>query len=176
MTLAFRSSVSVITLNKLTITQPATGATLTIVDGATLTASANATVSGTNTGDQTTVSGNAGSATVLQTARTINGVSFNGSADITIAGASPSSAIVDIDFGTQQDSIVTLTVTGLTWVTTTKKWIANAADSSDHTIEETALEGVLIQIASVVNGVGFDVIASAPDGTTGIHRFEISGV
>jgi len=34
---------------------------------------------------QTTVSGNAGSATVLQTARTINGVSFNGSANITVA-------------------------------------------------------------------------------------------
>lgn len=33
---------------------------------------------------QTSVSGNAGSATVLQTARTINGVSFDGSANITI--------------------------------------------------------------------------------------------
>ena len=33
---------------------------------------------------QTTVSGNAGSATVLQTARTINGVSFNGSANIEV--------------------------------------------------------------------------------------------
>ena len=32
---------------------------------------------------QTTITGNAGSATVLQTARTINGVSFNGSANIT---------------------------------------------------------------------------------------------
>lgn len=44
-------------------------------------------LTGTNSGDQTTVSGNAGSATVLQTARNINGVSFNGSADITIAAA-----------------------------------------------------------------------------------------
>lgn len=42
------------------------------------------TSSGTNTGDQTTVTGNAGTATTLQTARTINGVSFNGSANITI--------------------------------------------------------------------------------------------
>ena len=33
---------------------------------------------------QTTVSGNAGSATVLQTARTVNGVSFNGSANISV--------------------------------------------------------------------------------------------
>jgi len=45
------------------------------------------TASGTNTGDQTTVSGNAGSATVLQNTRTINGVSFNGSANITVPAA-----------------------------------------------------------------------------------------
>ncbi|MDD2820746.1 MAG: hypothetical protein PHW29_05735 [Flavobacterium sp.] len=44
-------------------------------------------LSGSNTGDQTTITGNAGTATVLQTARTINGVSFNGSANITIADA-----------------------------------------------------------------------------------------
>jgi len=36
---------------------------------------------------QTTITGNAGSATILQTARTINGVSFNGSANITITAA-----------------------------------------------------------------------------------------
>jgi hypothetical protein len=45
---------SATSVNKVAITAPATSATLTIADGATLTASANATVSGTNTGDQTT--------------------------------------------------------------------------------------------------------------------------
>lgn len=40
--------------------------------------------SGTNTGDQTSVTGSAGTATALQNARTINGVSFNGTANITI--------------------------------------------------------------------------------------------
>ena len=42
------------------------------------------TLSGSNTGDQTTITGNAGTATTLQNARTINGVSFDGSANITI--------------------------------------------------------------------------------------------
>jgi len=42
------------TVNKVTVTAPATGATLTIVDGATLTASATASVSGTNSGDNAT--------------------------------------------------------------------------------------------------------------------------
>ena len=41
------------------------------------------TSSGTNTGDQTFVSGNAGTATTLQTARTIGGSSFDGSANVT---------------------------------------------------------------------------------------------
>lgn len=43
--------------------------------------------SGTNTGDQTTISGNAGTATALQTARTINGTSFDGTANITVTAA-----------------------------------------------------------------------------------------
>jgi len=55
-------------INKVAITAPATGSTLTIADGATLTASATATVSGTNTGDQTTVSGNAGTVTFADAA------------------------------------------------------------------------------------------------------------
>ena len=39
-------------------------------------------ISGTNTGDQTTITGNAGTATKLATARTINGVAFDGTANI----------------------------------------------------------------------------------------------
>jgi len=38
-----------------------------------------------NTGDQTTITGNAGTATALATARTIAGQSFDGTANITIA-------------------------------------------------------------------------------------------
>lgn len=42
------------------------------------------TAYGSNTGDQTNIPGNAGSATVLQNSRLINGVAFNGSSNITI--------------------------------------------------------------------------------------------
>lgn len=44
-------------------------------------------LSGTNTGDQTSVTGNAGTATALATARNINGVAFDGTANITVAAA-----------------------------------------------------------------------------------------
>jgi hypothetical protein len=43
-----------------------------------------ASISGTNTGDQTNISGNAATATKLAFPRTINGISFDGSSDITI--------------------------------------------------------------------------------------------
>ena len=63
-------------------------------NGNTLTITANATISGTNTGDQTDITGNAGTATALQTARTINGVAFDGTANITIATATPNNLTI----------------------------------------------------------------------------------
>lgn len=41
-------------------------------------------LSGTNTGDQTTITGNAGTATKLATARNLNGTSFDGTANVTV--------------------------------------------------------------------------------------------
>ena len=44
-------------------------------------------ITGVNTGDQTNITGNAGTATKLFTPRTINGVNFDGSANITISAS-----------------------------------------------------------------------------------------
>ena len=57
------------------------------------------TASGTNTGDQTAITGNAGTATVLQTARTINGVSFNGSANITVNAVDATARVASASLG-----------------------------------------------------------------------------
>ena len=68
-------------------TTPALTITLGAITPSSVAATGNVTganLSGTNTGDQTTITGNAGTATKLQTARTINGVSFDGSANITV--------------------------------------------------------------------------------------------
>lgn len=46
--------------------------------------SGSGTSTGTNTGDQTSVSGNAGTATALQTGRTIDGQTFDGTANVTV--------------------------------------------------------------------------------------------
>ena len=85
-------------------------------------------------------------------------------------------ATVDIDFGSFEDSLASATITGLGWVTPSMKFIKNAVSSADHTVEETALENVSVEVTNIVDGVGFDVYASAPHGTSGIHRFEIAGI
>jgi hypothetical protein len=58
-----------------------------------------ANTSGTNTGDQTSITGNAGTATTLQTARNINGVAFNGSANITINAVDSTARIASSEKG-----------------------------------------------------------------------------
>lgn len=78
------------------------------------------TATGTNTGDQTTVTGNAGSATVLQTARNIDGVAFNGSADITViapatVAATGKTTPVDADVMPLADSAAANVLKKVTW-------------------------------------------------------------
>lgn len=56
-----------------------------VISGAstpTLAVTGTTSVSGANTGDQTNITGNAGTATALQTSRSIGGVNFNGTANI----------------------------------------------------------------------------------------------
>ena len=71
-----------------------------------------AAITGTNTGDQTNITGNAATATKLQASVTINGIAFDGSANVTIpsAGAVPySGATQGVDLG-----VYDLKVNGLT--------------------------------------------------------------
>lgn len=78
------------------------------------------TATGSNTGDQTTITGNAGSATVLQTARSIDGVAFNGSADITVlapatVAATGKTTPVDADVMPIADSAASNVLKKLSW-------------------------------------------------------------
>ena len=75
------------------------GKQLSTEDYSTLEKQKLAGISGTNTGDQTSVTGNAGTATKLQTARTINGVSFDGGANITINAVDSTARIASSEKG-----------------------------------------------------------------------------
>lgn len=78
------------------------------------------TSSGTNTGDQATVTGNAGTATALQTSRTIDGIAFDGTANITVVApatfaATSKSTPVDDDSIPLVDSAASNGLKKLTW-------------------------------------------------------------
>jgi hypothetical protein len=70
------------------------------------------TLSGSNTGDQTTITGNAGTATKLATARTINGVAFDGTANITINAVDTTARVASSLLGVA-NGVATLDAGGL---------------------------------------------------------------
>ena len=145
---------------------------------------ATASVSGTNTGDQTTVSGNAGTATTLQTARNINGTSFNGSADITVTanaatltGVTLNSTVLASSLtsvGTLAALTVTATITGsVSGSAATVTGAAQTAITSVGTLTALTVSGALSSGAHTITGSGVTAIING--GTTGVGNIGATG-
>jgi hypothetical protein len=115
------------------------GVTLTGTSTPALSVTGTASVSGTNTGDQTTITGNAGTATILQTARNINGVSFNGSADITVTAAAGTLTGATLAAGVTASSLTSLgTITSLTATALTVNDNTTLGSSNSDTVNFNA--------------------------------------
>jgi hypothetical protein len=101
--LATKANASDVTTSLATKVDKVTGKGLSTNDYSTAEKDKLAAITGTNTGDQVNITGNAGTATKLQNARTINGVSFDGSANITLpasaAGIPYTGATEAVDLG-----------------------------------------------------------------------------
>jgi len=80
------------------------------------------TLSGANTGDQTSVSGNAGTATKLQTSRTINGVAFYGTQNITVNAVDATSRVASSLLGAA-NGVATLDANGIILTTQLPSYI-----------------------------------------------------
>jgi hypothetical protein len=136
-------------VNALTLAAQANG--FTIVGGTTsktLTVPLDATVSGTNTGDQTSVSGNAGTATALQNARTIGGVSFDGTANITVATATGGFTVSGGNLALDTNSLTMTGSLGATGARLTKGWFADIESTNMPTVGGTSLSSTFAPIAS----------------------------
>jgi hypothetical protein len=81
--------------------------------------------SGANTGDQTNIIGNAATATALQNARTIGGVSFNGTANITVASATGGFTISGGDLALGANNLTMTGSLGATGARLTKGWFTD---------------------------------------------------
>lgn len=138
------TNVSVATANGVsgTVTNPTTTPDITLllgsitptsVNGVVLSGSATPTlavtgtssISGANTGDQTSISGNAATATALQNARTIGGVSFNGTTNITVASATGGFTISGGDLALGANNITMSGSLGTTGTRLTKGWFTD---------------------------------------------------
>lgn len=108
--------------SKVTVTEPAMGSTLTIQDGFTLTASGNATVSGTNTGDQTItltsdVTGS-GTGSFATTVAKIQGTTVSGTTGTTNVVFSTAPTMSNPVVGTQATSDNSTKAASTAYVTT----------------------------------------------------------
>lgn len=125
--------------------------------------------SGTNTGDQTTITGNAGTATALQTARTINGVSFDGTANIQTATSDTSDYSTSSwtpTFTSDSGSITCSTLTGLytkigNQVTVTAKAVVSSVSTPGGNVNfgnfpYPTATGVGGSASASVSGYGFE--------------------
>jgi hypothetical protein len=132
--------------------------------------------SGTNTGDQTAVTGNAGTATALQTARNIDGVSFNGTANITvIAPATDASTSkttpVDADELPLVNSASSNVLAKLTWANlkaTLNTYFATLFQpiNSQSTISASAVDWTFTHLYKTLGANTTFTFSNAADGKT----------
>lgn len=130
------------------------------------------TSSGTNTGDQTTVTGNAGTATALATARNIDGVAFNGTANITVVAPATHAATskgtpVDADEFTGTDSASSFVLVRFTWANIKATLLAYFNTKGLAGVESTGWAGTS-NVTSVLADAGksFDHPASDANART----------
>lgn len=158
------------TINKYTLTAPATGATITIADGKTLTVSNDTTVSGTNTGDQTiTLSGDvsgSGTAgiTVAIGANKVTNAMIRQSGALAVVGRSANSTgnVADIQATAASDAVLRESGSVIGFGTIATGGIANLAVTNAKIANST------IDLTSKVTGI----LPSANGGTAnGFTKF-----
>jgi hypothetical protein len=150
----------------------------------TLTVAGNASVSGTNTGDQTSVTGNAGTATALATPRTINGVAFDGTANITVAAAAGTLTGATLASGVAASSLTSLgTLTSLTVSAASGNSVTTNTISGSYgfvnvsTLAGTVKDGIINQrnTAGTDHALTYTSVGGASAGDP-YMQFNISGV
>jgi len=82
-----------------------------------------------------------------------------------------------VDFGAQDDMAMAV-VTGQTWVKTTSKIVASLVAEENppyRSLEDGIIEGIVLSIGALIPGVGFTVLAGAPNGANGIYKIMCIG-
>lgn len=136
--------------------------------------------SGTNTGDNATNSQYSGLAASKQDTlvsgtniKTINGSSILGSGDLVIPGGGVSGqATVDFGASTGENSIARVTVFTASALTASIIMVSPAGiATADHDPDDYQWDNISGYVSNIVNGVSFDIIGVAPNGSWGDYVF-----
>jgi hypothetical protein len=164
------------TLSGATLAAGVTGSSLTSV-GTLANLTVTNPISGSVTGSSASTTGNAATATALQTARTINGTSFNGTANITVTAATPNALTLGTGLtGTSFTGSAAVTATvDATNLNTASKIVARdasgnfAAGTITAALTGNASTATTLATARNINGVSFngsaDITVTAAAGT-----------
>lgn len=87
---------------------------------------------------------------------------------------------VQVDFGFSagnEGDIARTTVTGQAWVTSSSVILCNpfAGATTDHAADDAIVEGLVAFAENLVVGVGFDVVAFAPQNSWGKYLVNVTG-
>ena len=109
-----------------------------------------------------------------------SGLSLSGGT-LTSTINSSNSVVVTVNFenlSSDESYSASATLTGQSWVTSSSKIVCSVfgVATADHDPDDYILEGVYAFATNIVNGVGFDVIALAPNGTFGRYIIHCIGV
>lgn len=88
---------------------------------------------------------------------------------------------VTVDFGftvSQEGDTARITVTGQPWVTPSSIILCNpvAASTVDHDLDDVTVEGIVAYAQNLVGGIGFDVVAYAPQNSFGKYVINAMGI
>jgi hypothetical protein len=136
----------------------------------------------TGTATALNIGGNAATATILQTARTINGTSFDGSINITVTAAAGTLTGTTLNSTVVTSSLTTVGTIGTgvwqgtaiadAYISSASTW--NSKQAGDATL--TALAGLTITNGSLIYGTGADAFSVLPAGTNGYSLQMVGGV
>lgn len=134
------------------------------------------------------LTGNASTATTLQTARTINGTSFNGSANITITAANPNALTIGSGLtGTSYDGSGAVTIAVDTSVIATRTYVdtaiqgvdwknsVRAATTTNGTLSTAYANGSVIDGVTLVTGDRILIKNQTAGAENGIYTVNASG-
>lgn len=130
----------------------------------------------------TTTTLSAGSSATVTNVGTSNAAVFNfgipkGADGSGGGGGSFNKIVAEVDFGVTANGLAIKTIAAV-WANSTSVIICApyATTTDDHDPEDYALEGLTAYVTNIVDGVGFDIIASCNNTTFGKYNIQAIGV